>query len=120
MRADFLVSDDGVFAGEINAVPGSLAYYLFCERLIDGRKFLTDLLNEPFFGNRREPLLPETGCWRACIREESGALPACVYKLRRFRALQKAAVARPCAAGGGMYTNLRDSFKSENFTYFSL
>ena len=25
MRADFLVSDDGVFAGEINAVPGSLA-----------------------------------------------------------------------------------------------
>ena len=61
MRADFLVSDDGVFAGEINAVPGSLAYYLFCERLIDGRKFLTDLLNEPFFGNRREPLLPETG-----------------------------------------------------------
>ena len=42
-------------------VPGSLAYYLFCERLIDGRKFLTDLLNEPFFGNRREPLLPKTG-----------------------------------------------------------
>lgn len=61
IRADFLMSGGDVFLGEINIVPGSLAYYLFCERLIDGRKFVTDLLNEPFFGNKREILLPETG-----------------------------------------------------------
>ena len=61
IRADFLVSDRGIFLGEINAVPGSLAYYLFCDRLIDGRRFLSDLLSEPFFGNKREIELPETG-----------------------------------------------------------
>lgn len=61
IRADFLINERGVFLGEINVVPGSLAYYLFCERLIDGRRFLTDLLNEPFFGNKREIVFPETG-----------------------------------------------------------
>lgn len=61
IRVDFLKSENGIYVGEINAVPGSLAYYLFCDRLIDGRRFLSDLLEEPFFGAKREFVLPETG-----------------------------------------------------------
>lgn len=61
VRVDFLKGENGVFAGEINAVPGSLAYYLFCEKLTDGRRFLTDLIDEAFFGAKRETAPMETG-----------------------------------------------------------
>ena len=61
VRVDFLQCESGVYAGEINAVPGSLAYYLFCEKLSDGRRFLTDLINEAFFGAKRETAQIETG-----------------------------------------------------------
>lgn len=44
VRMDFLVSGDEVFLGEVNTVPGSLAYYLFCERLTDARAFFGDLI----------------------------------------------------------------------------
>ena len=61
VRVDFLKNDDGIYAGEINAVPGSLAYYLFCEKLTDARRFLTDLLDEAFFGLKRDTTQIETG-----------------------------------------------------------
>ena len=46
VRMDFLVCDGTAYLCEVNTVPGSLAYYLFCERLIDARAFLGDLLEE--------------------------------------------------------------------------
>lgn len=46
VRMDFLVSKDKAYLCEVNTVPGSLAYYLFCERVSDARAFFTDLLEE--------------------------------------------------------------------------
>ena len=46
VRMDFLVNEDAVYLCEVNTVPGSLAYYLFCERLTDARAFLGDILEE--------------------------------------------------------------------------
>ena len=46
VRMDFLVSGGKVFLCEVNTVPGSLAYYLFCERISDARTFFSDLLEE--------------------------------------------------------------------------
>lgn len=46
VRMDFLVSEGKAYLCEVNAVPGSLAYYLFCERLIDARSFFSDLLED--------------------------------------------------------------------------
>ena len=46
VRMDFLVSGDKAYLCEVNTVPGSLAYYLFCERMIDARRFFTDLIEE--------------------------------------------------------------------------
>ena len=45
-RMDFLVSDGKAYLCEVNTVPGSLAYYLFCERLSDARTFFGDLVEE--------------------------------------------------------------------------
>lgn len=46
VRMDFLVSDKEVYLCEVNTVPGSLAYYLFCERITDAKRFFTDLVEE--------------------------------------------------------------------------
>lgn len=46
VRMDFLVSEGNAYLCEVNTVPGSLAYYLFCERLTDARLFLGDILEE--------------------------------------------------------------------------
>ncbi len=46
VRMDFLVSDGKAYLCEVNTVPGSLAYYLFCERLSDARAFFGDLIEE--------------------------------------------------------------------------
>ncbi len=46
VRMDFLVSEGKVYLCEVNTVPGSLAYYLFCERLSDARTFFGDLIEE--------------------------------------------------------------------------
>ena len=46
VRMDFLVSQDKVYLCEVNTVPGSLAYYLFCERVTDARSFFGDLIEE--------------------------------------------------------------------------
>ena len=46
VRMDFLVSEGKAYLCEVNTVPGSLAYYLFCERVTDARRFFTDLIEE--------------------------------------------------------------------------
>lgn len=46
VRMDFLVTKNEVYLCEVNTVPGSLAYYLFCERILDARTFFSDLLEE--------------------------------------------------------------------------
>ena len=46
VRMDFLTEGEEVYLCEVNTVPGSLSYYLFCERLMDARDFLTDILED--------------------------------------------------------------------------
>ena len=46
VRLDFLVCEKEVYLCEVNTVPGSLAYYLFCERIMDARTFFSDVLEE--------------------------------------------------------------------------
>lgn len=54
VRMDFLVSENKAYLCEVNTVPGSLAYYLFCERLIDAKRFFSDLLEEAIAAQARE------------------------------------------------------------------
>ena len=46
VRIDYLLCDGKVYLGEINSVPGSLAYYLFCNKISEFTDLLTDLLTE--------------------------------------------------------------------------
>lgn len=61
VRVDYLVRGKEVYLSEVNTVPGSLAYYLFCERLTDARAFFSDLIEEAIAAKTQEKLLPETG-----------------------------------------------------------
>jgi len=62
LRVDYLVRGKEVYLSEVNSVPGSLAYYLFCERLTDARAFFTDLLTEALSkSEKEEKTLLETG-----------------------------------------------------------
>lgn len=54
VRMDFLVHEDKVYLCEVNTVPGSLAYYLFCDRIIDAKRFFSDLIDEAFAQSRGE------------------------------------------------------------------
>lgn len=44
IRIDYLIKDKNIYLNEINSVPGSLAYYLFCATLKDFSVILTDLI----------------------------------------------------------------------------
>lgn len=44
VRADFIVSGDKLFFNEMNTVPGSLAWYLFCVKLEDFKGILLEML----------------------------------------------------------------------------
>ena len=46
VRADFLMSGGEVYFNEMNTVPGSLAWYLFCDKLADFRQVLTALIEQ--------------------------------------------------------------------------
>lgn len=46
VRVDYLVKGKEVYLSEVNTVPGSLAYYLFCERVTDAREFFFALIEE--------------------------------------------------------------------------
>lgn len=62
VRMDFLVSEGKVYLCEVNTVPGSLAYYLFCERISDARIFFGDLIEEAMQeGERKEKKILSTG-----------------------------------------------------------
>ena len=54
VRMDFLVHEKQVFLCEVNTVPGSLAYYLFCERVMDARAFFGDLIEEALASGAQE------------------------------------------------------------------
>ncbi len=44
IRADYFIVGEEVYLNEINAVPGSLGYYLFCERTADFKDILTKII----------------------------------------------------------------------------
>ena len=46
VRMDFLLSGNDVYLCEVNTVPGSLAYYFFCERVSEAKTFFGDLIEE--------------------------------------------------------------------------
>jgi D-alanine-D-alanine ligase len=46
VRMDFLVQGEKVYLSEINTVPGSLAYYLFCDRLSEAKAFFEGLVDD--------------------------------------------------------------------------
>lgn len=53
IRIDFFVKDEKVILNEINAVPGSLAYYLFCKNLKEFSKVLTEIIELALVGKTR-------------------------------------------------------------------
>lgn len=61
VRLDFLVSGKEVYLCEVNTVPGSLAYYLFCERLTDARRFFSDLIEDGIKRGNQEKQILSTG-----------------------------------------------------------
>ena len=70
VRMDFLVSGDKVYLCEVNTVPGSLAYYLFCERISDARTFFGDLIEEAVVEHaQKKKRVYDTGIL-SCVRWE--------------------------------------------------
>ena len=62
VRMDFLISEGKAYLCEVNTVPGSLAYYLFCDRIIEARQFLSDLIDTAWQeGQQSEKKLVTTG-----------------------------------------------------------
>ncbi len=62
VRMDFLISGGEAYLCEVNTVPGSLAYYFFCERVTDARRFFGDLIEEALREKEKEKkLVPSTG-----------------------------------------------------------
>ena len=54
VRMDFLLSGDDVYLCEVNTVPGSLAYYFFCERVFEAKTFFGDLIEEAIASAKQE------------------------------------------------------------------
>ena len=54
VRFDFLLSNGCVYLNEINAVPGSLAYYLFCNKMEEFSELITQLVNDAVDVKRKE------------------------------------------------------------------
>ncbi len=61
VRMDFLLSEGELYLGEVNTVPGSLAYYLFCERVSDAKNLFTDLIEDALKNASTEKHLITTG-----------------------------------------------------------
>ncbi len=61
VRMDFLVSEGKVYLCEVNTVPGSLAYYLFCERIIDAKSFFSALIEDALLRGEEKKALVTTG-----------------------------------------------------------
>ena len=54
IRVDYMIVDGKVYLNEINTVPGSLAYYLFCDTFSDFTVILQDLIEKAGFDKARE------------------------------------------------------------------
>ena len=54
-----------MYLGEVNTVPGSLAYYLFCERISDAKDLFSDLLDDAIENAPAEKHIPSTGILHA-------------------------------------------------------
>ncbi len=52
IRVDYILKDNKIFVNEINTVPGSLAYYLFCDTIKDFSKLLSNLIEEGYNKHR--------------------------------------------------------------------
>ncbi len=66
VRMDFLLHEGQAYLCEVNAVPGSLSYYLFCERIMDARSFFGDLIEEAIReAGQRKKRLVTTGILRS-------------------------------------------------------
>lgn len=62
VRMDFLISEGKAYLCEVNTVPGSLAYYLFCERMVDAKNFVSALLEDAWKrGAEEEKTVISTG-----------------------------------------------------------
>lgn len=60
IRVDYLIKDGTVYFNEINTVPGSLAYYFFCDGLSELPEFLNDIYARAFkVANARSGLCTE-------------------------------------------------------------
>ena len=46
IRIDYLIVGDDVYLNEINTIPGSLAYYLFCKNTLEFGDFISKLIEE--------------------------------------------------------------------------
>ncbi len=58
VRMDFLVCEGKAYLCEVNTVPGSLAYYLFCDRVVEAKGFFTALLEDALRrGEERKKIL---------------------------------------------------------------
>lgn len=57
VRGDFFLAEDGrVYFNELNTVPGSLAFYLFGDTLIEARDFLVSLVENASLPPEKPPL----------------------------------------------------------------
>ena len=64
VRMDFLVSENKAYLCEVNTVPGSLAYYLFCERITDARNLFSALLEDALARGAAQKVPVQTGILR--------------------------------------------------------
>ena len=60
IRVDYLLSEDKIYLNEINSIPGSMAYYLFCNTLKEFSNVLTELILDAMVKRRAENLLDYT------------------------------------------------------------
>lgn len=63
VRMDFLVSGEEYYLGEVNTVPGSLAYYLFCERISEAKSLFGALIEDAILEKPKRT--PTTGVLQA-------------------------------------------------------
>ena len=54
VRMDFLIEGEDVYFNELNTVPGSLAYYLFCKDIKEMRGLIDNLLEEGIIQKEKE------------------------------------------------------------------
>lgn len=74
VRADFLLGADGaLYFNELNTVPGTLASYLFGERLTDAKKLLSELVEEGMRQPRPHKLTLQSGILSSPVFGAKGA-----------------------------------------------